>query len=110
MNRGLVAGAIAAMAIAAPMSAQAGVIITGGAFTGSPAVSTIDVQKIATAAVANVDRSTAKVVKPATVQSDNTAVRLPETATWAMMILGFFGLTFAVRRRGDRSMPRVRFS
>lgn len=35
---------------------------------------------------------------------------LPEPATWLMMILGFFGLSFAVRRRATSSGDRVRFS
>ena len=35
---------------------------------------------------------------------------LPETTTWLMMILGFFGLSFAVRRRSSVSGDRVRFS
>ena len=35
---------------------------------------------------------------------------LPEPATWLMMILGFFGLSFAVRRRAASTGDRVRFS
>ena len=35
---------------------------------------------------------------------------LPEPTTWLMMILGFFGLSFAVRRRSSISGDRVRFS
>lgn len=35
---------------------------------------------------------------------------IPEPTTWLMMILGFFGLSFAVRRRGQGSGTRVRFS
>lgn len=35
---------------------------------------------------------------------------LPEPATWLMMILGFFGLSFAVRRRSIGTGDRVRFS
>ena len=42
----------------------------------------------------------------------DAAVRepLPEPATWLMMILGFFGLSFAVRRRSGGTGERVRFS
>ncbi len=35
---------------------------------------------------------------------------IPEPATWLMMILGFFGLSFAVRRRSAAAGTRVRFS
>lgn len=48
----------------------------------------------------------------ATYGSANDAGRepLPEPATWLMMILGFFGLSFAVRRRSAATGDRVRFS
>lgn len=42
--------------------------------------------------------------------ADVTTEPLPEPATWLMMILGFFGLSFAVRRRATSSGDRVRFS
>lgn len=42
---------------------------------------------------------------------DNFAVQgLPEPATWAMMLLGFFGLSYAMRSRKDKSTLRVRYA
>jgi hypothetical protein len=39
-----------------------------------------------------------------------TVAELPEPAIWAMMVFGFFGLSFAVRRRDIRPKSRVRFT
>jgi hypothetical protein len=39
-----------------------------------------------------------------------TADRLPEPTTWLMIFFGFFGLSFAVRRRDRGSRTRVRFT
>lgn len=35
---------------------------------------------------------------------------VPEPAIWAMMLFGFFGLSFAVRRRDTNTKARVRFT
>lgn len=39
-----------------------------------------------------------------------TVSAIPEPAIWAMMLFGFFGLSFAVRRRDPRPTARVRFT
>ena len=39
-----------------------------------------------------------------------TVAELPEPAIWGMMLFGFFGLSFAVRRRDIQPKARVRFS
>ncbi|MBN8808843.1 MAG: PEP-CTERM sorting domain-containing protein [Sphingomonas sp.] len=50
-------------------------------------------------------------VNGAAVARDASREHLPEPATWAMMILGFFGLSFAVRGRTTRKpRARVRYS
>lgn len=42
---------------------------------------------------------------------DNILVRaVPEPATWLMMILGFLGVGFALRRSSPARAPRIRFS
>ena len=92
----------AAMAVASPMSAHATVVLKPIAANNSygdtmPAYNFDAVTPIPDGAYAT---------------RDARGGHLPEPATWAMMILGFFGLSFAVRRRGSRAtrMPRVRFA
>ena len=47
---------------------------------------------------------------PAASLAPVVVAELPEPAIWAMMLFGFFGLSFAVRRRDGGPRSRVRFS
>jgi hypothetical protein len=96
----------ASVACAVPMSANASVTVatpvTVEAYSGTVAGYNFDTPP--------------PYVSDASVRRDASGDHLPEPATWAMMILGFFGLSFAVRGRGRsrgdkrKSRARVRYS
>jgi hypothetical protein len=103
MHRGLSKALIAAaaMACAAPMPAYASVVVAQlsaeATYTGTIAAYNFDTPP--------------PYVSDAAVRRDRSGEHLPEPATWAMMILGFFGLSFAVRGRGGRKTKmRVRYN